>query len=61
MALIAYADSLGAMFFPVGLALPVLVALSKIRGEEIDFGYASGADHAHADHPRRAVRHAAIL
>ena len=42
MALVAYADSPWAMFVPVALAIPVLIALTQIRGKEIDFGRASG-------------------
>jgi len=61
MALVAYADSPWAMFVPVALAVPVLVALGQIRGEEIDFGRASGAEQASADHPQRATRDAALL
>jgi MFS family permease len=49
------------MFVPVVLAIPVLVALNQIRGEEIDFGRASGAEHAQADRPERAGRYAALL
>ena len=61
MALVAYADSPWAMFVPVALAVPVLVALGQIRGEEIDFGRASGAEQARADRPQRATRDAALL
>jgi MFS family permease len=61
MALIAYSESPWAMFVPVVLAIPVLVALNQIRGEEIDFGRASGAEHAEADRPERAGRYAALL
>jgi MFS family permease len=60
MALVAYADSPWALFVPVALAVPVLVALTQIRGEEIDFGRASGAEQA-ADRPPRAARDAALL
>ena len=61
MALVAYSGAPWAMFVPVVLALPVLVALKQIRGEEIDFGRASGAEHAPADRPQRARRDAALL
>jgi MFS family permease len=61
MALVAYAESPWAMFVPVALAVPVLVALSQIRGEEIDFGRASGAEQASADRPQRATRDTALL
>ena len=61
MALVAYADSPWAMFVPVALAVPVLVALGQIRGEEIDFGRASGAEQARVDRPQRATRDAALL
>jgi MFS family permease len=60
MALVAYADSPWAMFVPVALAVPVLIALAQIRGEEIDFGRASGAEQA-ADHPQRTARDAALF
>jgi len=58
MALVAYSESPWTMFVPVVLAVPVLVALTQIRGEEIDFERASGA---HADRPQRARRDAALL
>jgi MFS family permease len=61
MALIAYSESPWAMFVPVVLAIPVLIALNRIRAEEIDFGRASGAEHAHADQPERAGRYGALL
>jgi hypothetical protein len=61
MALVAYSDSPWAMFVPVGLAVPVLVALKRIRADEIDFLRASGADQTHADRPKRAGRLAALL
>jgi MFS family permease len=61
MALIAYFELPWAMFVPVVLAVPVLVALCQIRAEEIDFGRASGAEQAHADRPQRAGRLAALL
>jgi MFS family permease len=60
MALIAYADSPWAMFVPVALALPVLVALHRIRSEEIDFQRASGAESRRGDDPQRAGRHVAL-
>jgi len=61
MALVAYADSPWAMFVPVALAIPVLIALTQIRGKEIDFGRASGAEQARADRPQRATRDAGLL
>ena len=61
MALIAYSESHWAMFVPVLLAIPVLIALNQIRGEEIDFGRASGAEDAQVDHLERAGRYAALL
>jgi MFS family permease len=61
MAVIAYADSPWAMFVPVALALPVLVALYRIRREEIDFGRASGGESRRGDHPQRSGRHGALL
>jgi MFS family permease len=61
MALVAYSESPWAMFVPVLLAVPLLIALNRIRAEEIDFGRASGADHLRVDSPRRTSRHAALL
>ena len=61
MALVAYSESTWAMFVPVVLAVPVLVALNQIRAQEIDFGRASGAEHAYADRPQRAKRDAALV
>jgi MFS family permease len=61
MALIAYSESAWAMFVPVVLAIPVLVALKRIRAEEIDFARASGAENALADRPERAGRYASVL
>ena len=61
MAVVAYSDSPWAMFVPVGLAVPLLVALNRIKANEIDFGRASGADETHADRPKRAGRLAALL
>jgi MFS family permease len=61
MALIAYSESPWAMFVPVVLAIPVLVALNRIRAEEIDFERASGAEHAQANRPERAGRYTALL
>jgi hypothetical protein len=49
------------MFVPVALAIPVLIALTQIRGKEIDFGRASGAEQARTDRPERATRDAALL
>jgi MFS family permease len=45
MALIAYAESPWAMLVPVALAVPVLVALHRIRSEDIDVRRASGAEY----------------
>jgi MFS family permease len=61
MAVIAYADSPWAMFVPVALALPVLIALYRIRREEIDFGRARGADSPRGGHPQRSGRLVALL
>ena len=61
MAVIAYSELPWAMFVPVVLAVPVLVALNRIRADEIDFGRASGAEHIHADRPQRAGRNVALL
>jgi predicted MFS family arabinose efflux permease len=61
MAVIAYSEAPWAMFVPVVLAVPVLVALSQIRADEIDFARASGAEHAPPDRPQRAGRDAALL
>jgi MFS family permease len=61
MALVAYSESPWAMFVPVILAVPVLLALNNIRTEEIDFRRASGAEGALADSPQRAKRLAALL
>jgi MFS family permease len=61
MAFIAYSELPWAMFVPVVLAIPVLVALNQIRSEEIDFGRASGSEYAQADRPERAGRYAALL
>jgi MFS family permease len=60
IALIAYSDSPWAMLVPVVLAIPVLVALHRIRADEIDFGRACGAEDAEVDHPQRA-NYAALL
>ena len=49
------------MIVPAVLAVPVLIALRLIRPDEIDFGRASGAEHARADRLQRAKRHAALL
>ena len=54
MAFIAYSETPWAMFVPVALAVPVLIALNQIRPEEIDFERASGAEHVRADRPQRA-------
>jgi MFS family permease len=61
MALIAYSESPWAMFVPVVLAVPVLVALKQIRSAEIDFERASGAEHVHADGSQRGGRKATLL
>jgi MFS family permease len=61
MALVVYANSPWAMFVPVALAVPVLVSLGQIRGEEIDFRRASGAEQGRAGGPERATRDAALL
>jgi MFS family permease len=61
MALVAYSEASWAMFVPVALAAPVLVALHLIRAEEIDFGRASGAERAHAEYAGRTARHVALL
>jgi len=49
------------MFVPVALAVPLLVALGQIRGEEIDFRRASGAEQGRSGRPQRATRDAALL
>jgi len=61
MALVVYANSPWAMFVPVALAVPVVVSLGQIRGEEIDFRRASGAEQGRAGRPERATRDAALL
>jgi MFS family permease len=61
MALVAYSEKPWAMFVPVVLAVPVLVALTQIRAEEIDFARASGAEPAHADRPHQDRHYAAVL
>jgi hypothetical protein len=61
MAFVAYSESAWAMFVPVLLAVPVLIALNLIRAGEIDFGRASGAGDPYVDRPRRTSRHAALL
>jgi len=60
MALVAYSEAPWAMFVPAALAVPVLVSLSQIRGGEIDFARASGAEPADAEGPQRAS-YAALL
>jgi hypothetical protein len=60
MALVAYSESPWAMFVPAALAAPVLLSLTRIRAEEIDFGRASGAEPADTDRPQRA-RYASLL
>lgn len=61
MAVVAFSESPWAMFVPVGLAVPVLFALSRIRADEIDFGRASGAQQTQKDGPERAGRLAALF
>jgi MFS family permease len=61
MALIAFSGSPWAMLVPVILAIPLLIALTQIRAEEIDFARASGAEPTHADQSRRTRRHAVLL
>jgi hypothetical protein len=61
MAFIAYSESPWAMFVPVVLAVPVLIALRQIRDKEVDFERASGAEPASVDRPQRASRHEALL
>jgi MFS family permease len=61
MAVIAYSESPWAMFVPVALALPLLAALGRIRGDEIDFGRASGAEPAQRGLPQVRGRHLDLL
>jgi MFS family permease len=61
MALIAYSGSSLAMFVPVVLAVPLLVALSLIRSKEIDFERASGAERQPAEGAQRSERAAVLL
>jgi MFS family permease len=61
MALVAYSESSWAMFVPVVLAAPVLIALYHIRAEEVDVGRASGANGALAKQPQPAARHVVLL
>jgi MFS family permease len=61
MAFIAYSDSSWAMFVPVALAFPVLLALHQIRADEIDFARASGVEHAPAERVERSKRGSALL
>jgi MFS family permease len=61
MAAIAYSGSRWTMFVPVVLALPLLVALSRIRADEIDFGRASGAEPAQRGVPQTRGRHLDLL
>jgi MFS family permease len=60
IALVAYSESPWAMFVPAALAVPVLLSLTRIRAQEIDFGRASGAEPADTDRPQRAS-HASLL
>jgi hypothetical protein len=61
MAVVAYAEAPWAMFVPVALAIPVLVALYQIRREDIDFGRACGGESRRGDHLERSGRHVALL
>jgi MFS family permease len=61
MAVIAYSGSRWAMFVPAALALPLLVALSRIRADEIDFARASGAEPAQRGLPQTRGRHLDLL
>jgi MFS family permease len=61
MAVVAFSDSPWAMLVPVALAVPLLVALFRIRANEIDFGRASGAEQTHVSGPQRKRRLAALL
>lgn len=61
MAVVAYSESSWAMLVPVALAIPVLIALGLIRGDEIDFRRAACAEGPNADRAQRASRHAALL
>jgi MFS family permease len=61
MAVVAFSESPWAMLVPVALVVPVLVALSRIRADEIDFGRASGAQQAKTDGPERAGRLAVLF
>jgi len=61
MAVIAYSGSRWTMFVPVALALPLLAALSRIRGDEIDFRRASGAGSAPRGDPQTRGRHLDLL
>jgi MFS family permease len=56
MAIVAYSGSHWALFVPVALAIPALVALNHIRAEEIDFARASGAESTDAERLPRANR-----
>jgi len=62
MALVAFSELPWAMLVPVVLAIPVLIALSQIRAEEIDFERASGgAKHFQGGQTQRAKRQVALL
>jgi MFS family permease len=61
MAVIAYSGSRLTMFVPVVLAFPLLAALNRIRGDEIDFDRASGAEPAQRGVPRTRGRHLDLL
>ena len=56
IAVVAYSASPWALFVPVALAVPALVALHHIRAEEIDFARASGAESTDADRLERSNR-----
>src|SRR5215472_4508461 len=56
IAVVAYSGSHWALFVPVALAFPALVALNHIRAEEIDFARASGAESANVEQPQRGSR-----
>ena len=60
MAVVGYFELPWAMFMPVALAVLVLLALSQIRADEIDFRRASGGDDLHIDRLQRVSR-AALL
>jgi MFS family permease len=61
MAVVAYSEAPWAMLVPTALAASALLALGRIRGDEIDFARASGADDPRVDRVQRARRRAALL